>query len=165
MHAEAAGPDVDPASTPVAAKGQCAWTAWLSTLPELEPGTERLAEQQREVELGRSYLVYIPGLGSREQTLARLAEVKALGIEAAFLNKGPQAGGISLGLFSKRESMEVRLSQLKAAKVSDAQGRERIRTEAQHRRLLRWTGEKTPTSVQNQALISCNEIAPAASGQ
>lgn len=156
------------ANKPAAPVYHCAWTAWAGTEPvsgaDIGPalGAEVVQEQQREFEIGRSYLVYIPGKGSRELTLARLAEVKALGVEAAFLNKGPQAGGISLGLFSKPESMQVRLTQLKQAGVADARGLERVRTEPQSRRLLRWTGEKTPTSVQNQALISCNDVAPTA---
>lgn len=152
-----------PASAELSA--YCAWSDWQEKPGALEPELEIIKEEARELELGRSYLVYIPAKSNREQTLARLAEVKVLGVEAAYLNKGPQTGGISLGLFSKPESMQVRMNQLAQAGINDARGIERIRTEAQTRRLLRWTGEKTPTSVQNQALVSCNDVAPTAAGQ
>ncbi|MFN4291623.1 MAG: hypothetical protein ACK4E7_12185 [Permianibacter sp.] len=143
----------------------CAWTPWRER-PATDLGeAELLQTEQQEQEIGRSYLVYIPAKASREQTLQRLAELKAEGIDAAYLNKGPQAGGISLGLFSKPESMQLRLRELKKAGIADVSGIERIRTEQQTRQLLRWTGEKTPSSVQNQALVSCNVIAPTAAGQ
>lgn len=148
-----------------AAASQCAWTEWTAVPVSAEVGVEPIRTETREQELGRSYLVHIPAKGRRELTLARLAEVKALGFEAAFLNKGPQVGGISLGLFSKPESMQSRLAELQRAGVLDALGIERVRTESQQRQLLRWVGEKTPTSVQNQALISCNDVAPPAAGQ
>ena len=163
---EPAGATTEPPAAPVAqAIAHCAWTDWHTKPPAVESGSESIQAEQREQEIGRSYLVYIPALASRGQTLTRLAEVKALGVEAAFLNKGPQAGGISLGLFSKPESMQIRMAELGKAGVSDALGIERIRTETQTRQLIRWTGEKTPTSVQNQALVSCNDVAPASSGQ
>lgn len=143
----------------------CAWTPWRERTATDLGGAELLQTEQQEQEIGRSYLVYIPAKASREQTLQRLAELKAEGIEAAYLNKGPQAGGISLGLFSKPESMQLRLRELKKAGIADVSGIERIRTEQRTRQLLRWTGEKTPSSVQNQALVSCNVIAPTAAGQ
>lgn len=151
--------------TVVTAASQCAWTEWTTAPVPAESGVESVHTEAREQELGRSYLVHIPAKERRDQTLARLAEVKALGFEAAFLNKGPQIGGISLGLFSKPESMQSRLAELQRAGVLDALGIERVRTESQQRQLLRWVGEKTPTSVQNQALISCNDVAPPAAGQ
>lgn len=159
--------DTAPAAeaTPVQSAAHCAWTAWRER-PVTDLGAaESLQTEQQEQEIGRSYLVYIPAKASRELTLQRLAELKTQGIEAAYLNKGPQAGGISLGLFSKPESMQVRLQELKKAGIADSHGVERIRTEPRIRQLLRWTGEKTPSSVQNQALVSCNDIAPATAGQ
>ncbi|MFZ5844471.1 MAG: hypothetical protein ACOY3E_16415 [Pseudomonadota bacterium] len=143
----------------------CAWTPWRERPATDLGGAEPLQTEQQDQEIGRSYLVYIPAKASREQTLQRLAELKAEGIEAAYLNKGPQAGGISLGLFSKPESMQLRLRELKKAGIADVSGIERIRTEPRIRQLLRWTGEKTPSPVQNQALVSCNDVAPAAAGQ
>lgn len=143
----------------------CAWTPWRERPATDFGGAEPLQTEQQEQEIGRSYLVYIPAKASRELTLQRLAELKAEGIDAAYLNKGPQAGGISLGLFSKPESMQLRLRELKKAGIADVSGIERIRTEPRIRQLLRWTGEKTPSLVQNQALVSCNEIAPTATGQ
>lgn len=161
--AGSAVPDTLPAVPSVV--NQCAWTDWTAVPVSAESGVESIRTETREQELGRSYLVHIPAKDRRELTLARLAEVKALGFEAAFLNKGPQIGGISLGLFSKPESMQSRLAELQRAGVLDALGIERIRMETQQRQLLRWVGEKTPTSVQNQALISCNDVAPPAAGQ
>ncbi|NQD38395.1 hypothetical protein HPT27_15320 [Permianibacter sp. IMCC34836] len=148
----------------------CAWTDWQPAPAKPDTATPDAAAlvvktETREQETGRSYLVYIPGKASREQTLARLAELKAAGLEAAFLNKGPQVGGVSLGLFSKEESLQTKLAELKAAGIGDARGIERIRTESQQRQLWRWTGEKTPSPVINQQLVSCNDVAPAASGQ
>ena len=151
--------------TPAQRSALCAWTPWRERpVTELD-AAELLQTEQQEQEIGRSYLVYIPAKASRELTLQRLAELKAEGIEAAYLNKGPQAGGISLGLFSKPESMQLRLRELKKAGIADVSGIERIRTEPRIRQLLRWTGEKTPSPVQNQALVSCNDIAPATAGQ
>lgn len=149
------GPDVQ----------HCGWTEWQPGPAKAEPAVEAIKTETREQETGRSYLVYIPGKASRELTLARLAELKGQGLEAAFLNKGPQVGGISLGLFSKEESLQTKLAELKAAGIGDARGIERIRTETQQRQLWRWTGEKTPSAVINQQLVSCNDVAPAASGQ
>ena len=163
------GATPDPAqpvvTTSAQASAQCAWTPWQERSVTELGAAELLQTEQQEQEIGRSYLVYIPAKASRELTLQRLAELKAEGIEAAFLNKGPQAGGISLGLFSKPESMQLRLRELKKAGIVDVSGIERIRTEPRIRQLLRWTGEKTPSLVQNQALVSCNDIAPAAAGQ
>lgn len=150
-----------PVTTAVLAQtsAQCAWTSWRER-PVTDLGVAELVQtEQQEQEIGRSYLVYIPAKTNRELTLQRLAELKAEGIEAAYLNKGPQAGGISLGLFSKPESMQLRLRELKKAGIADVSGIERIRTEPRIRQLLRWTGEKTPSSVQNQALVSCNDVA------
>ncbi|HEX4909671.1 MAG TPA: hypothetical protein VFV64_02775 [Permianibacter sp.] len=162
---DASAPALTTGNTPAQTSAQCAWTPWRER-PVTDLGAaELLQTEQEEQEIGRSYLVYVPAKASRELTLQRLAELKAEGIEAAYLNKGPQAGGISLGLFSKPESMQLRLRELKKAGIVDVSGIERIRTEPRIRQLLRWTGEKTPSPVQNQALVSCNDIAPAAAGQ
>lgn len=163
--ADASPSPVSESAVPVPPAPTCAWTDWMADDALPRSDAEVIHTEQREQELSRSYLVFIPGKGSRERTLARLAELKAIPLEAAYLNRGPQEGGISLGLFSKPESMQVRLSQLRQAGIADAVGIERIRTESQQRQLLRWLGDKTPTAVTNQPLIVCDEIAPTRPGQ
>lgn len=112
-------------------------------------------EQQRQVETGTSYLVMIPALATKEDTLVRLRALKDLPIESAFLNKGEQEGGISLGLFSKAESAQGRLAQVKAAGVDDAVLQERKKSQQEVRLLAGLT--LWPESLQGWALATCTD--------
>jgi len=68
-----------------------------------------------ETPLERSYWVIFPPLPSREATLTKLGEIKALGIKDAFtINEEPQRNGISLGLFGTEEFARRRVRDLEA---------------------------------------------------
>lgn len=68
-----------------------------------------------ETPLERSYWVIFPPLPSREATLTKLGEIKALGIKDAFtINEDPQRNGISLGLFGSEEFARRRVLDLEA---------------------------------------------------
>ncbi len=68
-----------------------------------------------ETPLERSYWVIFPPLPSRDATLTKLGEIKALGITDAFtINEDPQRNGISLGLFGSEEFARRRILELEA---------------------------------------------------
>jgi hypothetical protein len=59
--------------------------------------------------------VIFPPLPSRDATLTKLGEIKALGIKDAFtINEEPQRNGISLGLFGTEEFARRRVRDLEA---------------------------------------------------
>ncbi len=140
----------------------CRASPWTSDADALDKwgralGEQLLTEAVRPLPPSLSWLVYIPGKASREATLARLRELKGLKLESAFLNSGEQQGGISLGLFSKRESAERRLAEARSLGVTDARLLER-RRERQESRLL--TRSSTGVAAGWEE-ISCENVAPA----
>lgn len=162
--APTAGANAVPASPAPGAGTEtaCRASPWTSDADALDKwrgalGARLLSEVVRPLPPALSWLVYIPGKASREATLARLRELKGLKLESAFLNGGEQQGGISLGLFSKRESAERRLAEARALGVTDARLLER-RRERQETRLLARAGAGVPTGWEE---ISCQNIAPA----
>jgi hypothetical protein len=78
---------------------------------EFEDGRDalrRLASEQPlsvvETPLERMYWVIFPPLPSRDAALTKLQEIKALGIQEAFvIRDDPQRNGISLGLYGSEE--------------------------------------------------------------
>lgn len=97
---------------PEKTKGEAICVEWKG-LPadEFEHGRDalrNLANEQPlsviETPLARVYWVIFPPLPSREAALAKLGEIKALGIKEAFvITEESQRNGISLGLYGNEE--------------------------------------------------------------
>lgn len=62
--------------------------------------------QTVQVEKDRLSWVYLPAYKNREQALAMLSELQALGIDSFIIKSGADANAISLGYFSSPESAE-----------------------------------------------------------
>jgi hypothetical protein len=137
----------------------CYWSAWAEAALPLPEGFEAIQEERREQELGRRYLVWIPPKPTREATLERLRELKQLAIDSAFIDKGEQAGGISLGLFSSEEAVHTRLQEAKALRIDDAQSLTRVRTQSQTRTLIRTTAAGAADGVGEWEKTGCPAIA------
>ncbi|MDX1514106.1 MAG: SPOR domain-containing protein, partial [Gammaproteobacteria bacterium] len=76
-------------------------------------GDPRLRVGERR-ELAR-YWVYFPPLPSREEAVARAQQMRAVGIDDLIvIPRGDMANAISLGVFSKRASLDRRLRELRA---------------------------------------------------
>ncbi|VFS74872.1 sporulation protein [Pseudomonas aeruginosa] len=61
------------------------------------------------------YWVYLPPLASREAALRQLKELQARNIDSYLIGEGVLANGISLGMFSARDSAESAQARLKTA--------------------------------------------------
>lgn len=73
---------------------------------------KRLHEaERREVSL---YWVYLPPFESREAAVAQVGEMRAAAVEDIYvIPRGDMANAVSLGLYSRRESLERRLGELR----------------------------------------------------
>ena len=142
----------------------CYWTDWQEKQPEPN-STNVLQRQQQQQETGRSYLVWIPPKASQEETLERLRELKTMDIESAYINRGEQKGGISLGLFSSEESVQIRLNDAKRLGIDDALTLTRVRTQTTHRALIKQTDANSENIPENWQKTDCPPIAPATDAQ
>lgn len=61
---------------------------------------------------GEGYWVYLQPMSSREEARRRLAELQARGVDSYIIPKGELENGISLGVFTRRDLAESRLSEL-----------------------------------------------------
>lgn len=59
------------------------------------------------VPVSSTFWVYIPAFASEAEAFARLEELQDKSIDSYYMRSGDLAGGISLGVFSRRESAEV----------------------------------------------------------
>lgn len=142
----------------------CYWTNWQENAPEVN-AVELLQRQEKEQEIGRSFLVWIPPKDSKEQTLERLRELKTMDIESAYINRGEQKGGISLGLFSSEESVQIRLNDAKRLGIDDARTLTRVRTQTMHRALIKQTELNNENIPENWQKTDCPPIAPVTDAQ
>ncbi|QGX39197.1 hypothetical protein [Permianibacter aggregans] len=142
----------------------CYWTDWQENALEVN-AADVLERQQQEQESGRSYLVWIEPKATREETLERLRELKTMDIESAYINRGEQKGGISLGLFSSEESVQIRLNDAKRLGIDDARTLTRVRTQTMHRALIRQTASNNENIPENWQKTDCPPIAPSTDAQ
>jgi hypothetical protein len=74
------------------------------------------SEMQRvDTEVGVDYWVYLPPLASRQASLRQLRELQSRNIDSYIITVGDLANGISLGIFSRKDSAEgvvARLSEV-----------------------------------------------------
>ncbi len=74
------------------------------------------SEMQRvDAEVGVDYWVYLPPLASRQASLRQLRELQSRNIDSYIITVGDLANGISLGIFSRKDSAEgvvARLSEV-----------------------------------------------------
>ncbi len=75
--------------------------------------------------------VYIPPMASQKQAMLKLKELQRRKIDSFVITEGELENGISLGLFSKKESVERLMARLKQRKI-DAEMKEIERTRDQH---------------------------------
>lgn len=138
---------------------RCYWTEWHDLAWKASATMNVLKTEQKEVEIGRSYLVWIPPKATAELTIERLRELKSLSIESAFINKGEQKGGISLGLFSAEESVGIRMREAEALGITDAKPLTRVRTQTQTRALIKQTAESNEEISEKWQKTVCLPIA------
>ncbi len=75
-------------------------------------GAKLILREAERRELER-YWVYFPPLGSRDEASRKVADMRAQGVvDISVLHKGDMANAISLGMFSRRETLERRLKDL-----------------------------------------------------
>jgi len=142
----------------------CYWTSWQEN-PVDAGSNELLKQEQQEQETGRSYLVWIPPKASKEETLERLRELKTMDIESAYINRGEQKGGISLGLFSSEESVQIRLNDAKRLGIDEARTLTRVRTQTMHRAFIKQTAKNNENIPENWQKTDCPPIAPSTDAQ
>lgn len=146
-------------------KVACYWTAWQGKPFVETEQSEILREEQREQETSRSFLVWIPPKKTEAETLDRLRELKSLEIESAYINRGAQKGGISLGLFSSEESVQIRLNDAKRLGITDAKTFTRVRTQTQSRALIKQILSDAAEIPENWQKTHCEPIASAEDAQ
>ncbi|HGO9521358.1 SPOR domain-containing protein [Pseudomonas aeruginosa] len=78
-------------------------------------GLDIEAEVEARGEMSVDYWVYLPPLASREAALRQLKELQARNIDSYLIGEGVLANGISLGMFSARDSAESAQARLKTA--------------------------------------------------
>src|SRR5690606_11316521 len=66
----------------------------------------------REVVMGTDYWLVIPGAGDDQQAVAQLAALQERGLDSFLITRGEMAGQISLGVFSREDSAQLRREQL-----------------------------------------------------
>lgn len=99
----------DPVSTP--------WCAELGPLADkeaaaaLQPRLEALGlavvSVGLEVPVSSTFWVYLPAFSDEALAVRTLAELQARGVDSYYMRSGQFAGGISLGVFSRRASAET----------------------------------------------------------
>lgn len=75
-----------------------------------------ISSSVRDIELpaGPGYWVYLEPQASRQDALRLLGELQAKRIDSYVIPKGELVNGISLGMFSKKSSSDVRIKQIRA---------------------------------------------------
>ncbi|MBA1275645.1 SPOR domain-containing protein [Stutzerimonas azotifigens] len=69
--------------------------------------------QSVDAAAGVDYWVYLPPLSSRQASLRQLRELQSRNIDSYIITVGDLANGISLGIFSRRDSAEGVISRLR----------------------------------------------------
>ncbi|MGM3390207.1 SPOR domain-containing protein [Stutzerimonas stutzeri] len=99
--------------------------------------------QPIDMEAGVDYWVYLPPLVSRQASLRQLRELQSRNIDSYVITVGDLANGISLGIFSRRDSAESVVARLRgldyAASIRElprAHRRHWVKIAASSRRLL-----------------------------
>lgn len=158
-------PPGDAAASPEAAARAPASPVCME-FPALEPDKARSLEtslkqaglqvEARTLEASISYLVFLPPSESLREAQRKLAELKRLGVEEAYLfTEGPMRLGISLGLFRLEEGARTRVQELsgkgiRAARIAQSPGSRPART------VLRVTGQEAQMSSVRQAAGEVN---------
>lgn len=70
-------------------------------------------EHPVDLSAGEGYWVYLQPFANRDEARRRLAELQARGIDSYIIPKGELENGISLGVFTRRDLAEARLTELK----------------------------------------------------
>lgn len=70
--------------------------------------------QTAETAAGIDYWVYLPPLASRQASLRQLRELQARNIDAYIITVGDLANGVSLGIFSRKDSAEGVVARLRS---------------------------------------------------
>jgi hypothetical protein len=88
---------------------QAAASAFVAELAELEvKGVLELREER----VSSTWWVHMPVFESEAAARAMLAELQAKNVDSYYMRSGEMAGGISLGVFSRRESASIAQQQL-----------------------------------------------------
>jgi hypothetical protein len=74
--------------------------------------------QQLDVATGVDYWVYLPPLASRQASLRQLRELQSRNIDSYIITVGDLANGISLGIFSRKDSAEGVVARLREVDYS-----------------------------------------------
>ncbi|MCQ4298273.1 SPOR domain-containing protein [Pseudomonas stutzeri] len=74
--------------------------------------------QQLDVAVGVDYWVYLPPLASRQASLRQLRELQSRNIDSYIITVGDLANGISLGIFSRKDSAEGVVTRLRGVDYS-----------------------------------------------
>lgn len=72
------------------------------------------ALEQQDEAAGVDYWVYLPPLVSRQASVRQLSELQSRNIDSYIITVGDLANGISLGIFSRKDSAESVLSRLQS---------------------------------------------------
>jgi hypothetical protein len=74
--------------------------------------------QQLDVATGVDYWVYLPPLASRQASLRQLRELQSRNVDSYIITVGDLANGISLGIFSRKDSAEGVVARLREVDYS-----------------------------------------------
>lgn len=102
---------------------------------------------------GVDYWVYLPPLVSRQASLRQLRELQSRNVDSYIITVGDLSDGISLGIFSRRDSAESVVSRLRAIDYS-ASIRELPRSHRRYWVGLRQAGENLLSDVFLSELIN-----------
>lgn len=82
-------------------------------------------------ESSKDYWVYLPPFGSRDAALRQFRELQARGLDSYLITQGDLANGVSLGIFSSKDSADSLLERIRAMGYG-AELRELIRERRDH---------------------------------
>ncbi len=110
------------AAEPVATEPAVPWCAVagaFADVPAADAFTQGLAElgvggvvEIREAPISSTWWVHMPAFASEGVAMEMVAELQAKSIDSYYMRNGDMAGGISLGVFSRRESALIAQQQL-----------------------------------------------------
>lgn len=74
--------------------------------------------EKQSVVVKEEFWVYLPALPNKKQAVRKLKELQKRKIDSFIITEGDLANGISLGLFSKKESVDRLLKNLKKKRIT-----------------------------------------------
>lgn len=107
-------------ASPLATENGCLFLGGFDDRPPAEALEQRLLSldvqseiQEVDTASGVDYWVYLPTLASRQASLRQLRELQSRNIDSYIITVGDLANGISLGIFSRKDSAEGVVARLR----------------------------------------------------